>query len=208
MESLTTSDTERMDKAAKTAKTGMIGIENLLEKTTEELANLGFERSLDELLEAEIQYALQTDPDLKDIEMSTESAGPSTTRKRPSCSARVARGKRAAVIARDPTAKRQQLDRVALANKTDYFPRPCTNTAARQKIVQKRGLSLGDRMARLIHAQRDMTNAALMKVRLCSTPYAFSWKVTWVGGIAGLRPRKTAEARGGRQRGPSDVPQS
>lgn len=208
MESLTTSSTERMDKAAKTAKTGMIGIENLLEKTTEELANLGFERSLDELLEAEIEHALQTDPELRDIEMSIESAGPSTTRKRPPRSARVARGKRATITARDPAAKRQQLHQVILADKTHYFPRPGTNTAARKKTAQKRQLSLGDRMARLTHAQQDMINAALLKVSPYSTPYLFARKLTWLGNLAGLGPRETAKTYGGRQRGPSQIPQS
>lgn len=208
IESLTTSSTEKMDEAARTAKTGMIGIENLLEKTTEELANLGFERSLDELLEAEFKHALQTDPESKDIEMSTESASLPSTRKRPPRSARVARGKRSTITARDPAVVRQQLGRVILADKTQYFPRPCTNTAARKKIAQKRGLSLGDRLARLPNPQQNMINAALLKVRLCSTPYSFAGNVTWLGNLAGLGPRETAEAYGGGQRGPSDIPQS
>lgn len=174
---LTASNTVRMEKAAKTAKAGMIGMENILEKTTEELANLGFERSMYELLEAEVEHAFQTDPDLKDIAMSMESAGLSTARKRPPPSARVPQGKKAGLTPFIPAGKRQQLDRVVLADKTNYFPRPCTNTARRKKIAEKRELSREDRLARLTHAQRDTIDAAFSKVGLYLSPYSFALNV-------------------------------
>lgn len=162
---VTTDSTEKMEKAAKTAKADMIGIENLLDMTTEQLQNLGFERSLDELLEAEMEHAYQTDPDLQDVAVDTASAATVTVRKRPPASARVRGVKRAGFNTSSPAGERRQSDRVVLADKANYFPRPCIKTARRNRIAKKRQLSLGDRMARLTHAQREVINAAFSKVR-------------------------------------------
>ena len=164
---LTIDSTEKMERAARTAKADMIGIESILERATEELENLGLDRSLDELLDAEIEHTYQTDPELRDTAMSVESAGPSTTRKRPPPSARVPRGTRDSMSAFILAGKRQHLDRVVLADKTNYFPRPYTNTSRKKKIAVKREPSLGDQMARLTHAQQDMIHAGFSKVGLC-----------------------------------------
>lgn len=164
-----TASTEKMEKASRTAKAEMIGMESILEKTTEELKNLGFDRSVEELLDAEIEHAYQTVPDLKDAAMSTEGADQSTTRKRPPPWARIPQGKRASLTAFIPAGGLKPLDRVILADRTNYFPRPCTNTARRKEIARKRELSLANRMARLTHAQQDMVHAAFSKVDLCLT---------------------------------------
>lgn len=166
-----TASTEKMEKASRTAKAEMIGMESILEKTTEELKNLGFDRSVEELLDAEIEHAYQTVPDLKDAAMSTEGADQSTTRKRPPPSARIPQGKRASLTAFIPAGGLKPLDRVIFADRTNYFPRPCTNTARRKEIARKRELSLANRMARLTHAQQDMVHAAFSKVDLCLASY-------------------------------------
>lgn len=164
--SLITDSTEKMENAARAAKADMIGIESILERTTGDLKNLGFDRSLDGLLEAEIEHAYRTDPDLKDYAMPAERAGPSTARKRPPASARVPKRKLAIMTAFVPAGKRPHLDRVALADQSNYFPRPCTIPARRNRLAHKRELSLADRMAKLTHAQQDMIQASFSKVGL------------------------------------------